>query len=124
MESSAVLRVQATNSDRCYSRRAPFGPPPNGVEDGAFAAHHDGREKGRPRSVRHSLPQPLAETLGVQRPSKWRGNAEAPPNSVRRPSEVCETAMTEAWWPRGGQKLRGEWRLNFGGWGDLEIGLC
>ncbi|TYH27116.1 hypothetical protein ES288_A02G043500v1 [Gossypium darwinii] len=79
----------------------PFGPPPNGVEDGAFTAHHDRREKGRPLSVRRSLPRPLAEPPGVPRPSNRRGNAGASPNSE---SEVSRDAWKRrrrgVWWPR------------------------
>ncbi|KAG4195108.1 hypothetical protein ERO13_A06G093100v2 [Gossypium hirsutum] len=42
-------------------------------------------------------------------------------SGVRRPSEACEAAMTEAWWPMGGEKFGSSM---LGGWLLLFSFLC
>ncbi|TYH10667.1 hypothetical protein ES288_A07G195300v1 [Gossypium darwinii] len=67
-------------------------------EDGVFMAHRNEREKMEsPLSVPCSLPRPLAEPPGVQRPPNRLGNAGTPPQNSE--SEVSDSSQMCVEWP-------------------------
>ncbi|KAG8482323.1 hypothetical protein CXB51_027250 [Gossypium anomalum] len=82
-----------------------FGPLLNGFEDGTSPTCSTAK-KGRTLRLfalhRGQWPNPRGSAT-----FESARECRSTPQTInrRRPSEECETAMTEAWWPRGGQQF-------------------